>query len=934
MHLRALTLQAVGPFAGRHTLDLAELGAGGLFLLEGPTGAGKSTIIDAIVFALYGKVAGEQASDDRMRSSFAADDTETFVDLVFEVPAGVFRVRRTPAYQRAKRRGAGTTTAQASVRLWRLPPDAAATPATPDELDTIGVPLANRLDEAGAEIVRLIGLDRAQFAQTVVLPQGEFARFLRAAPEDRRGLLQRIFGTQLYERLADRLGELRREGDRAIEQGRTGLVASAAGLAGAARLPEAEPVVEPEGSSPSSPSWPSWPSWPTSAAALRAAVEAAAPAGLREAGRLVDQVAAIVDPLGAERERAAETLRAAAESAAQAAVRAEDEARRAELLDGLVRTRAGLHERSRALDEATADHAGQVAELARARVAREVVPLISAAQEARAAERTESASFAASWDAAPADLRDDLAGALDRDGQGPEAVRLLTELHTRSLTLAATLERAVALESGLAERSREEQTAARSVDEVSTALAEHDSWLAARPAGREALVGALAKARDEAGTLGALAAQATAAQEVLDAVRALGTARTEQATTTGLLAAAREQAFTAIDAESRLRTARIAGLAGELAGDLRPGEPCPVCGAVEHPSPAALAVDHVDAAAVQGAERRRRTAEQQVADLAASAERLDERVRTLAQRADGRDVAAATELLAVTRAGVARCERAAAQVVRLTAELDGFDATTRAREQQRAQAEALRSGYEASWAALRERLAAEQSEVAAARAEHGSVAARHAGVRARARGAADLMRALARLDAARGDLVRREAELSRELAARDLAGAEQAVLAAGDGERLVALEQAVAAHLAARTQVDAGLADPALDQVAHLPDDADLGLPGLRAVLQQARAAADDARSRAVVAAAVAVATAAAVTVVHAEAAALAAATARHAPVVRLAGLASGQGADNARRLSLATYVLVRRFEDVMAAANARLTTMSDGRYALVPSEQ
>ena len=123
MHLRRLALQAVGPFAGRHTIDLAELGASGLFLLEGPTGAGKSTLIDAIVFALYGKVASDEASDDRLRSAHAAGDVESVVDLVLEVPSGVFRIRRTPQYERPKRRGEGTTTQQASAKLWRLPAD-------------------------------------------------------------------------------------------------------------------------------------------------------------------------------------------------------------------------------------------------------------------------------------------------------------------------------------------------------------------------------------------------------------------------------------------------------------------------------------------------------------------------------------------------------------------------------------------------------------------------------------------------------------------------------------------------------------------------------------------------------------------------------------------------------------------------------------------
>ena len=145
MHLRSLTVQAIGPFAGRHTVDLDALGASGLFLLEGPTGAGKSTLIDAVVFALYGKVAGADASDERLRSAYASDDTPSLVDLVFEVPSGVYRVRRSPAYQRAKRRGTGTTTAQASVTAWRLPADVDLS-GGPDALDGVGVLLGTRLE--------------------------------------------------------------------------------------------------------------------------------------------------------------------------------------------------------------------------------------------------------------------------------------------------------------------------------------------------------------------------------------------------------------------------------------------------------------------------------------------------------------------------------------------------------------------------------------------------------------------------------------------------------------------------------------------------------------------------------------------------------------------------------------------------------------------
>ena len=219
MYLRTLTLQAIGPFVGRHTIDFADLAASGLFLLEGPTGAGKSTLIDAVVFALYGSVASAQASDERLRSTAAAPDTESVVDLVFEVPAGVFRVRRTPQYERAKRRGVGTTTQNSTVRVWhRLPADTPAG-APPEELDGYGEPLTLRPDEAGMALQQAIGLDRAQFVQTVVLPQGEFAAFLRAKPESRKDLLEKIFGTQVYERMVERLAAMRRESAAAVAAG-------------------------------------------------------------------------------------------------------------------------------------------------------------------------------------------------------------------------------------------------------------------------------------------------------------------------------------------------------------------------------------------------------------------------------------------------------------------------------------------------------------------------------------------------------------------------------------------------------------------------------------------------------------------------------------------------------------------------------------------
>ena len=151
MHLHTMRFAAIGPFPGGHEIDFAELGAGGLFLLEGPTGSGKSTVLDAVVFALYGKVASAETSEDRLRSTHVGPEVDSFVDLVLETTHGVFRVRRSPAYDRPKQRGAGTTRQQTKVQLWRL--------ASPDAVST-GELMSTRADEVGAEITRLVGLSR------------------------------------------------------------------------------------------------------------------------------------------------------------------------------------------------------------------------------------------------------------------------------------------------------------------------------------------------------------------------------------------------------------------------------------------------------------------------------------------------------------------------------------------------------------------------------------------------------------------------------------------------------------------------------------------------------------------------------------------------------------------------------------------------------
>ena len=183
-----LTLSAFGPYAGEMTLPLDELGKSGLYLITGDTGAGKTTLFDAITFALYGEASGGQRSPGMFRSKYAAPETPTFVELEFECRGRRYTVRRVPRYQRPKLHGTGTTEQSAEATL--LPP--------------AGAPIT-RLQEVNDAIRDILGLDRNQFMQIAMIAQGDFLRLLLAPTEERRQIFRRIFKTDLYQRLQDDL---------------------------------------------------------------------------------------------------------------------------------------------------------------------------------------------------------------------------------------------------------------------------------------------------------------------------------------------------------------------------------------------------------------------------------------------------------------------------------------------------------------------------------------------------------------------------------------------------------------------------------------------------------------------------------------------------------------------------------------------------------
>ncbi len=189
-----LTLQAFGPFASREAIDFTRLGSNPLFLINGPTGAGKSSILDAICFALYGQTTGAEREPAQMRCDHADPALLTEVILDFQLGETGYRVRRIPTQERPKSRGEGTTNQPAEAQLWLL-----------DGSVDGSLLVAKKVDDATNEIRKRIGLDVEQFRQVMVLPQGKFRELLMADSKEREKIFSQLFQTQIYKRIEDQL---------------------------------------------------------------------------------------------------------------------------------------------------------------------------------------------------------------------------------------------------------------------------------------------------------------------------------------------------------------------------------------------------------------------------------------------------------------------------------------------------------------------------------------------------------------------------------------------------------------------------------------------------------------------------------------------------------------------------------------------------------
>ncbi|MGM1029469.1 MAG: AAA family ATPase [Actinomycetota bacterium] len=656
MRILRLALQAFGPFRDRFEVDFAAFEGDGVYLIAGPTGAGKSTVLDAITFALYGSAPryGERA---HLRSDLAGPTTPTLVELDVQLGDRVLRVERSPEYERPKARGTGTTREPARASLL-------------ERTDDGWAPIATTTKEVGHEVGRLVGLTKQEFLQVILLAQGGFAEFLRATSDERKALLLRLFGTGDLGGLRDLLDADRK----ALAADREALEAQLAERARRVREAVAELDAASDDDGPRVASLDEGADataiTPDELDALEAALEAAS---VR---------AAAVAAEAAEAERRARLDRDAARERL-ALLRRRDAARDALaalllVADEIDAARARLDEAERA-----AEAGGALDRWARADAA---VGSADAGIELAAAELPDDVAA----------TRDAVAAAHARAGDDAAVAQAAAELERALPRLAAATARAAKD----AEAAREALTAARAERER-------------RPAERELLVGA----RETATTA---AAGAEAAAAALTAVEARLAAARDVASLDLSVAAARAGAVDALArsrAESSraaaLQEARLAGIAGELAAALSDDEPCPVCGSTTHPSPAAPSPDAATPETVAAAWERAEAAAAAAREADAELSEVDAR-RAARAAVAGDDEAALGAALEAAKAELERCRSAAAERERLQGELAAHDAAAAALEERIVvlEAEAAERGERAAAVAAREEEARERLDEA------------------------------------------------------------------------------------------------------------------------------------------------------------------------------------------------------------------------------
>ena len=889
MRIHRMRLEGLGPYAQAQDVDFDRLNAGGLFLLDGPTGAGKSTVLAALCFALYGTVPGGRSAESLVTTLREPGAVIPEVQVEFTVQGRRFEVVRSPKHERPRRRrsaaGGATVTTQATVSLR-------------ERVDGEWTAPLTRADEVGQQIAAVLHLDAEQFMQVVLLPQGQFAQFLTAKSDERRVLLRRLFGTQRFDGVEEHLR---------VETARLDTaVAVDADVARTARAQLAEALHEALG--------PDWhapePSPDTDDRLLALAAE--------RAGRAHEDARADLATARAAEQRARVTAREL-ETRGRDLAAAEAWASRRRDHDAEAETAAA---RRRAVD--AHERAGRV--LAAAQRASAAADAAGTASETvtEALAHVEDEPTAAAWlAAARADGAADAPASRQALGEAERAAEAVARAVQDRARMGELEQEAAAAAERRAEIGRDRAALVESRPEREAAVAAHRAAVergTERLGAREAVDRAVSEAAARRTAAEAAAARAVEAETAARAHREAQERRREAAERhVGLLRARYEQA------------------ASELAERLVPGEPCAVCGSPEHPAPAATADTAVTEADVRDAEQARTAADRAATDAETALRAAEQTLRSAGEAAAGLAPEAAREALERAETERAALDQAAKDLAadrrRLTAAektLAGADETAAAlaaEDGRLAEAAAhraarlteLRDAVEAARGDA-ETLDARRDQVTAARRVLAALAAAQ-DEDARARAVADetgqaLTATLAEqrfddVDAARAARLE-ETEAADRTAAVQEWDAERARLAELEASEPVRRGRALA---------EAGVEPPTEEQTRAAAE------------ALAAAEAASSSRATAVGRLDSLVATvrrqSAALTEVLERSAGL---IAEHTRVRGLLDLVRG-GGENLLKMPLTSYVLAGRLEEVAAAATERLLAMTDQRYSIEYSD-
>ncbi|PRY70607.1 exonuclease SbcC [Glaciihabitans tibetensis] len=880
MRIRRLTLAGFGPYKNEQSVDFDRFRDDGIFLITGKTGAGKSSILDAICYALYAGVPRYEGTQQQLRSDHCDSADPSFVELEFTVNGIDYRVHRTPEFERPKQRGTGTTKQAATAEL-------------SERVGDTWVGRSARAVDVARDLDRILGLSKDQFLQVILLAQNRFQKFLKANNEERQGVLRSLFGTERFEQLEDSVAEMRKALDAELAGALALIQLHAQQAAALLRLDE----------TPTNP--PS--EW------------------FRETlGALV-----------AERDEA----RLAALSANAAVASAEEVyralaelARMQKRRDGATATLATLADR-----QAQTDTDRLVVDAARR--AAVVWPHLALKREAddtaRVARTTEATAreryLRAPHPDHPADRS---AGNADDHPADRSADHAADHLAEPVATLEVTIDE-LTRELGVLEQARAEEAelpalaaatgaALRAAERVETEFAEASTLLEELPGQIDAVNDELSEVRITASRQGESALALERAQRRLEAARLADTLahslRTAEANERECSAAHLDGAR-ALD---ELLDRRLTGHAAELATALVDGEPCLVCGSHVHPAPST----HTSTPVSEGDILSARTALATLRSAMDSAHAATQTVAThradAQARADDTSVGdceqqlrSATAVVASVAAAGQRQAQLEAQLLTLRAELAAARESVEARASSRSAAARHLAEAQAAERAVTERVAQHRRGSA-------TVAERMAPLRRRLDAARALLDARAQTSAREATLAHAAAVLATQLAEHAFSHDDQVVSARLPASEMARREQQIRDHEQASAAARATLAEAALVELPAEPVQVEVAADALAA----ARLRRDDALATQNSLDERCIHLQRIVTEALAQQAGSAKLRHEGQQLRELSSALQGQE-PNTKRMRLETYVLAAQLEEIVAAANARLRTMTSGRFTL-----